>query len=115
MNTLKKITAQRKARSRRTKLRVAKSNRLPRLIIHRSNQQIYAQIVDSAGKVLAESNSLKFKSKDKMEVARQVGKLIAEAAVAKKVKEVTFDRKHYKYHGRVKVLADTAREAGLKF
>lgn len=115
MNTLKKITVRRKARSRRTKLRVAKGGQLPRLIIHRSNQQIYAQVVDSAGRVLAEANSLKLKSKDNLEVARQVGKLIAEAAAAKQVKEVTFDRKHYKYHGRVKALADTSREAGLKF
>ncbi len=89
----------------------------PRLSVFRSNTQIYAQIIDDVkGVTLASASSLG--SKDKMtktEQAAVVGTLIAKNALEAGVKEVVFDRNGYLYHGRVKQLADAAREGGLKF
>lgn len=89
----------------------------PRLTVFRSNSQIYAQVIDDTkGITLASASSLGIKDKiTKTEKAAQVGKLIAEAALKAGVQEVVFDRNGYLYHGRVKQLADAAREAGLKF
>ncbi len=85
-----------------------------RLIIYRSNKAIYAQIFDDAsGKVLASASNLKGKSG--IEGAKEVGTAIAAAAKKAKVTEVAFDRNGFKYQGQVQVLADSAREAGLKF
>jgi large subunit ribosomal protein L18 len=110
----------RKARVRRS-LRVAAHGR-PRLSVFRSDKNIYAQIIDDAsGRTLAAASTLDkhFKSGSKngstAEAAANVGKLIAERGKAAKVEEVIFDRGSYLYHGRVKALADAAREAGLKF
>ena len=106
--------AHKKARSHRSHVKARVSGR-PRLVVFRSNQAIYAQIFDDAsGKALAGTSSLKSKKKG-MEAAAEVGKTIAELAGKKKVSEVSFDRNGYRYHGRVKALADAAREAGLKF
>ena len=89
----------------------------PRLSVFRSNSQIYAQVIDdNKGVTLASASSLAIKDKmTKTEKAAQVGKLIAEAAKKAGVETVVFDRNGYLYHGRVKQLADSAREAGLKF
>ncbi len=89
----------------------------PRLTVFRSNSQIYAQVIDDTkGLTLASASSLKITDKiTKTEKAAQVGKAIAEAAIKAGVNEVVFDRNGYLYHGRVKQLADAAREAGLKF
>jgi large subunit ribosomal protein L18 len=89
----------------------------PRLSVFRSNTQIYAQVIDDkAGVTLASASSLKLKEKmTKTEQAAQVGKLIAESSKTAGVEQVVFDRNGYLYHGRVKQLADAAREAGLKF
>ena len=89
----------------------------PRLSVFRSNSQIYAQVInDEKGVTLASASSLTIKEKlTKSEKAAQVGKLIAEAAKQAGVETVVFDRNGYLYHGRVKQLADAAREAGLKF
>lgn len=89
----------------------------PRLTVFRSNSQIYAQVIDDTkGITLASASSLGIKDKiTKTEKAAQVGKLLAEAAQKAGVQEVVFDRNGYLYHGRVKQLADAAREAGLKF
>ena len=93
----------------------------PRLSVHRSDKNIYAQIIDDAsGRTLASASSLdadiKGKSKGgSSEGAAAVGKLVAERAKAANVSEVIFDRGAYLYHGRVKALADAAREAGLQF
>ena len=89
----------------------------PRLSVFRSNKEIYAQLVDDvAGKTLAFSTSLKDKAKgNKMEAAASIGKQIAEKAKSAGISEVVFDRGGYLYHGRVKSLAEAAREAGLKF
>lgn len=93
-----------------------------RLTIHRTSQHIYAQVLSVDGKstlasastVLAEIKA-KVKNTSNIDAATVVGRLIAERAIAAGVQEVAFDRSGFKYHGRVKALADAAREAGLKF
>lgn len=91
----------------------------PRLFVFRSNQHIYAQIInDDNAKILisASDNDLKdVKKIKKSESAKEVGKLIAKKAVESKIENVVFDRGGVVYHGRVKALADGAREGGLKF
>ena len=89
----------------------------PRLTVFRSNTQIYAQLIDDVnGKTLASASSLGLKEKvNKVEQAAKVGALLATAAKEAGVSEVVFDRNGYLDHGRVKQLADAAREAGLKF
>ncbi|MHB9055716.1 MAG: 50S ribosomal protein L18 [Paludibacteraceae bacterium] len=89
----------------------------PRLTVFRSNVQIYAQIIDDVkGVTLVSASSLGSKDKvTKSEQAATVGKLIAQNALSAGIKEVVFDRNGYLYHGRVKQLADAAREGGLKF
>lgn len=94
----------------------------PRLSVFRSNKQIYAQLIDDVeGKTICQASSLdkeiaeQAKGKTKIEQAGLVGKAIAEKAKAAGVETVAFDRNGYLYHGRVKQLAESAREAGLKF
>ncbi len=89
----------------------------PRLIVHRTNLHIYAQIVDHVtGATLAAASDLKLKTKaTKTDKATKVGQTLAAAAKAKKITQVTFDRGPYRYHGRVKAVADAARSAGLQF
>lgn len=91
----------------------------PRLTVYRSNKEIYAQIIDdNAGNTLLATGSLKSKEAhtgSKIEQAKSVGKDLAEKALAAGITEVVFDRNGYLYHGRVKSLADSAREGGLKF
>ena len=89
----------------------------PRLTVFRSNTQIYAQIINDAnGTTLASASSLGIKDKmTKTEQAAKVGALVAQSAKEAGVTEVVFDRSGYLYHGRVKQLANAAREAGLKF
>ena len=92
---------------------------VPRLSVYRSNKQIYAQIIDDiSGKTLASAASLKNEAAQKvakLNQATMVGKLIADKAKKAGIETVVFDRNGYLYHGRVKSLADSAREAGLKF
>jgi large subunit ribosomal protein L18 len=89
----------------------------PRLTVFRSNTQIYAQVIDDVkGVTIASASSLGLKDKvTKTEQAAKVGALVAKAALEAGVSEVVFDRNGYLYHGRVKQLADSAREGGLKF
>lgn len=94
----------------------------PRMSVFRSNRQIYVQLIDDLkGVTLVAASSLEkavaeqVKGKTNIEVAAIVGKLAAERAIAKGISEVAFDRGGYLYHGRVKSLADAAREGGLKF
>ncbi len=89
----------------------------PRLTVFRSNKQIYAQVIDdTTGKTLASASSLKMEEKaPKKEIAMKVGALIAQKAQEAGVQSVVFDRNGYLYHGRVKELADAARNGGLKF
>ena len=99
--------------------RLTGSENRPRLSVYRSNKGIYAQIInDETGKTLVAASSLSkdFNAKgNKSEQSVAVGKLVAEKAIAAGVKEVVFDRNGYLYHGRVKSLADGAREGGLVF
>ena len=88
----------------------------PRLYVFRSNKFIYAQVIDDAtATTVASASDVKVTKGTKSERAQMVGKQIAEASLAKKVSEVVFDRNGFKYTGRVKLVADAAREAGLKF
>lgn len=93
-----------------------------RMVIHRTNNHMYAQILDESGtKTIIEVSTLSKDVKDKVkfggnkEAAAYVGKVIAEKAKAKNISSIVFDRSGFLYHGRVKVLADSARENGLKF
>lgn len=91
---------------------------VPRLNVFRSNKNIYTQIIDDiAGETLASASSLAVEdeSLSKTEQAAEVGRLTAQAAQEKNIKKVVFDRGGYKYHGRVKALAEAARENGLEF
>ena len=105
-------------RHKRVRGKISGTAARPRLNVFRSNANIYAQLIDDvAGVTLASASTLdKEVSKGtKTEQAVVVGKLVAERAVAKGISEVVFDRGGYLYHGRVKALADSARENGLKF
>ena len=112
-------TSKRRAQRTRTRLRKLANGR-PRLSIFRSSKNIYAQVIDDErGVTLAAASSLEGEDKtakgsDK-DAAARVGALVAQRALDKGVKEVVFDRGGYLYHGRIKALADAAREAGLSF
>lgn len=104
---------------RRIRKKVTGTSLIPRLSVYRSNKQIYAQLIDDAtGKTLASAGSLKQKEAqnvNKITQATMIGKEIAEKAQEVGIKTIVFDRNGYLYHGRVKSLADSAREGGLKF
>lgn len=104
-------------RKNRVRARVSGSSERPRLAVSRSASHIYAQIIDdTSGRTLAAADSIKVKANGKKsEVAHAVGKEIGKQAMDKKIDTVVFDRGGYRYHGRVKALAEGAREAGLKF
>ncbi|HRH81786.1 MAG TPA: 50S ribosomal protein L18 [Thiobacillaceae bacterium] len=108
-------------RSRKTRARIADQG-MARLCVHRTNSHIYAQIIDATGgSVLASASSLEkelrgqFKNGANVEAAKQIGQRIAEKAKQAGVTQVAFDRSGFAYHGRVKALADAAREHGLQF
>jgi large subunit ribosomal protein L18 len=108
---------QRRNRIRRSiRGKVSGTADMPRLAVFRSNKQIYAQVIDDVnGKTITAAGSLADKQDgSKVEQAKKVGEMIAERAKAQGVEAVVFDRGGYLYHGRVKALADAAREAGLK-
>jgi large subunit ribosomal protein L18 len=116
MATAKKVVQRLKIR-RGIRKKVHGTSGSPRLSVYKSNKAIYAQLInDVDGKTLASasSNSADLNG-SKIDVAGAVGKLVAEAAKLKGIDKVVFDRGGYIYHGRVKALADGAREAGLKF
>jgi large subunit ribosomal protein L18 len=106
----------------RTRQTLAGTSERPRLCVHRSSKHIRAQVVDDqTGKTLASASSLDgeikktIKGGGNIAAAKIVGKAIAERARGKGIEKVVYDRGGYQYHGRVKALADAAREAGLKF
>ena len=112
----------RKARHARVRKKIAGTAAKPRLNVYRSTQNIYAQIIDDVtGNTLIAASSLETSIKEKVshtgnkEAAKLVGELVAKKALEKGIENVTFDRGGYLYHGRVKELAEGAREAGLKF
>jgi large subunit ribosomal protein L18 len=117
----KSLFERRKTRNRRNLLRLALGKR-PRLSVHRSGRHIYAQVIDDdQGRTLAAASTLEKDLKGRIKTgadraaASEVGKLVAERAKAAGVTAVVFDRGGYLYHGRVKALADAAREGGLEF
>ncbi|MBU1446488.1 50S ribosomal protein L18 [Patescibacteria group bacterium] len=88
----------------------------PRLSVFRSNEHIYAQLIDDeAGKTLASASDIKMKVGKKAENAKAIGNEIAKIAKEKKIETCVFDRNGYKYHGRTQAVAEGAREGGLKF
>lgn len=109
--TDKRIRLKKKIRTK-----IQGTSKCPRLSVFRSNKFIYAQLIDDAmGKTLAQASDVKIKKGTKIERAKEVGKLIAEVALSKKISKVVFDRNGFKYTGRVKLVADEARAGGLKF
>jgi len=115
-------------RHKRVRAKISGNSKRPRLCIFRSVKHIYAQLVDDdKGKTLVSASDLeikkrisstkasKGKEKTKADMAREVGKLIAKKALEKKIEQAVFDRGGYLYHGRVKAIAEGAREGGLKF
>jgi large subunit ribosomal protein L18 len=118
----KTIEMQQRRKARVRKAISERAGERPRLSVFRSSKQIYAQIIDDGrGVTLAAASSIEKANRESLktganvEAAKVVGKLIAERAAAKGVKQVVFDRGAYMYHGRVKALADGAREGGLEF
>ena len=114
-----KVTNARRKQRVRLSLRRSANGR-PRLSVFRSSKHIYAQVIDDLkGETLASASSLEKEMREKtganIDAAKAVGKLLAERAVKNGVKEVVFDRGSYLYHGRIKALADAARESGLSF
>jgi large subunit ribosomal protein L18 len=108
----------RRRRHMRLRNRLSGTAQRPRLVVHRSNQGIEAQVIDDlAGSTLAAATWLEqdVKALKRSERSKRVGQLIGERAKSKGVTEVVFDRGGYLYHGRVRELADAARDAGLKF
>ena len=113
----KKVSRQRRARRVRMKIRELGATRL---CVNRTPRHIYAQVIGADGdRIVASASTLEKElrsgSTGNVDAAAVVGKLVAERAVAAGVKVVAFDRSGYKYHGRIKALADAAREAGLEF
>ncbi len=115
------------ARNLRRRNRSKRNNLLhperPRLVVYRSNKHITAQIIDDhKGETLVSASSYDklikkevSKAKSKIDISSKVGTVIAKKAIENKIKKVVFDRNGYPYHGRIKAVADAAREAGLKF
>ncbi|MCE5268020.1 MAG: 50S ribosomal protein L18 [Planctomycetaceae bacterium] len=118
----RQVGRQRQRRGLRVRNRLKKVATRPRLSIFRSRQNMYAQIIDdSVGRTLAAASTLDAALRETVRyggnktAATALGKAIAERAIAAGIKEVVFDRREYKYHGRVAAMADAAREAGLVF
>jgi large subunit ribosomal protein L18 len=112
----------RERRKLRIRRRITGTSERPRLSVYRSGRHIYAQVVlDSEGRTLAAASTLSrdlkgtLEEDDKSDAARKVGALIAKMCLAKNIEKVVFDRNGYLFHGRVKALAEAAREAGLSF
>ena len=117
MDQYKAKRIKRTIRHNRVRSVVSGTSLRPRLSVYRANSHIYAQLIDDeAGKTLAAASSSEIKTKGKkVSVAMETGKLLAKKAGEKKIVSVVFDRGGFAYHGRVKALADGAREGGLKF
>ena len=100
----------------RIRAKLAGTGERPRLNVYRSLNHIYAQVIDDqTGQTLVSASSIKLKTGGNVAAAKEIGKAVAEKAAEKGIKKVVFDRGGYLYHGRIKALADAAREAGLEF
>lgn len=117
MNKQKAKQAKKIRRHNKIRAKIKGASKRPRLSVFRSNKGMFLQLIDdNKGVTLVSAKSSEIKKKDKKTVVSfELGKLIAAKAAEKKIKEVVFDRGGYKYHGRVKMVADGAREGGLKF
>lgn len=116
VNNMLKRDTKRKIRQKRVRSKITGLEKKPRLSVFRSSNHIYAQVInDEIGKTLISFDDKNIKKGNKVEKAFEVGKNIAEKSIAEKITEVVFDRAGYKYHGRVKSLAEGARKGGLKF
>ena len=118
MITQNKRNAIRQRIHSRIRAKLSGTGERPRLNVYRSLNHIYAQVIDDQkGETIVSASSLamKFKTGGNVASAKEIGKAIAERAVEKGIKKVVFDRGGYLYHGRIKALADAAREAGLEF
>lgn len=106
----------RQARKKRIRARVRGTSACPRMTVYRSLTQISVQLVDDdAGRTLAAASTKALKAKPNADGARKLGEAIAKAGKKAKITSVVFDRNAYKYHGRVKAMAEAAREGGLQF
>ncbi len=107
----------RNKRHKKIRARISGTAEVPRVCVFRSSKHIYTQLIDDENsKIIASASDLKLKGKkNKLLKAKEVGKMIAKKAEELKIKKVVFDRGGYKYHGRVKALAEGAREGGLIF
>jgi len=102
----------------RIRAKVKGTKKCPRLSVFRSNNHIYAQLIDDEkGKTILSASDIKIdKNKlNKVQLAKEIGSLLAKKAIENKIEKIVFDRGGYKYHGRIKAIAEGAREAGLKF
>lgn len=119
MNKIKLKNQIKERRRGRVRVKVKGTNLRPRLNVFCSNKGFYLQIInDEKGITLVSAHIKEIKDRDKLkriEQAKALGELIAQKALEKKIKQVVFDRAHYKYHGRVKAIADGARSKGLEF
>ncbi|HNV12764.1 MAG TPA: 50S ribosomal protein L18 [bacterium] len=119
MNKQKEKSNKLARRHKRIRIKISGTSAKPRLSVFKSNKGMYLQLIDDvAGKTLFSANFKELKSADKtkkVDQGFQLGKILGEKAVKANISEIVFDRGGYKYHGRVKAVADGAREAGLKF
>lgn len=105
-----------KKRKTRTRSKFVGTGKRPRFTVYRSNKYIYAQLIDDEkGVTLLETKDISIKGKTKVDRASIMGEQLAKEALKKNIKSVVFDRGAYKYHGRVKAVAEGARKGGLKF
>ncbi len=114
-NKIKEVRQRYFRRKHRVNTIIKKNSDLPRLIVFKSRRYIYAQIVDKKWNVLASASDLKIQEGKRIERASKVWEEIAKKALEKWIEKVAFDRNGFLYHWRVKALAESAREAGLKF
>jgi large subunit ribosomal protein L18 len=116
MITQTKRNAIRQRIHQRIRRKLAGTGERPRLNVYRSLNHIYAQVIDDVkGETLVSASTIKMKTGGNVAAAKEIGKTVAEKAVAQGIKKVVFDRGGYLYHGRIKALADAARAAGLEF
>ncbi len=114
----KKQLATKERRKKRVRVKVSGTTERPRLSVFRSNRGFYLQIIDDSRRVTlvsAHSKELKGDAKNNIDQAIKLGQLLAKKAKEKKIEKLVFDKSAYRYHGRVKAIADAVREAGLEF
>lgn len=116
MKKLNVKSDQRKTRHARIRAKISGTTEKPRLSIFKSNRHMYAQLIDDAtGATIIGISSEKAEGKNMTEKSKELGKMIAKEALAKKISKIAFDRGGFKYTGKIKLFADSAREGGLKF